>query len=218
MRRVIFCLSFVGILCFMACRDDNSLLGQSLVESSFRNVLVDTCTVDISTIYMDSMVTRGDTICQIGHYKDSIWGEVYATYYAEFSTVSFTPTEDHSYRLDSLVLRLKHSGHFWGDTLTPQRIAIHQLRNPIDLSDDEDLYNHTSLPLEETPLYTFSLNPRPSEDEEVTCASPTNGEKNYWNAWWPRMMCSTAKTTSSRNSPASPLCPKAADSASPVSW
>ena len=172
MRRLIFCLSFVGILCFMACRDDNSLLGQSLVESSFRNVLVDTCTVDISTIYMDSMVTRGDTICQIGHYKDCIWGEVYATYYAEFSTVSFTPTEDHSYRLDSLVLRLKHSGHFWGDTLTPQRIAIHQLRNPIDLSDDEDLYNHTSLPLEETPLYTFSLNPRPSEDEEVTVRLP----------------------------------------------
>lgn len=67
------------------------------MDSSFYNVYVDTCTVDISTILMDSIETRGDTVCQLGHYKDDSWGEVSAAYYAEYSVASFSPNEDYSY-------------------------------------------------------------------------------------------------------------------------
>lgn len=156
----------------IGCRDDNSQLGQSLVESAFRNVFVDTCTVDISTVRMDSMVTRGDSICQIGHYRDTVWGEVYSTYYAEYSTADITPNENYSYQLDSLVLRLIHSGHYWGDTLTEQRISIYRLKEAIDLTDDEDLYNFTVLPTEDIPLHTFTLRPRPGRAEEVNVRLP----------------------------------------------
>ena len=164
-----FTLYFLLAMCclFMGCRDDNSQLGASLVDSSFSNFFTDTCMVDISTVLLDSMVTRGDSVCQIGYYQDETWGKVRASYYAEFSTASFTPNEDHSYRLDSLVLCMRHSGHYWGDTLAQQRISIYQLKYPIDLSDDEDLYNSTLLPLEETPVHTFTLRPRPGESETV---------------------------------------------------
>lgn len=96
-----------------ACQDENSQLGKSLVESSFYNVYVDTCSVDISTILLDSIETRGDSICQLGHYRNSSWGEVSANYYAEYSTADFTPGTDYTYTLDSLVLRMIPSGHFW---------------------------------------------------------------------------------------------------------
>ncbi len=153
---------------FCSCQDENSALGQSLVESSFYNIYVDTCSVDISTILLDSISTRGDSICQLGHIKDSSWGEVTAAYYAEYSTNSFTPNEDYTYTLDSLVLRMTPSGHFWGDTLTQQRISVYKLKYPIILDDDEGLYSTTKRQLEDTPLFSFTFTPRPGRKKEVT--------------------------------------------------
>lgn len=157
---------------FAACQDENSRLGHSLVESSFYNVFVDTCTVDISTVLMDSIETRGDTVCQLGYYRDTLWGEVYSTYYAEYTVSTFTPEADYAYVLDSLVLRLIPSGHFWGDTLAPQRVAVYRMRYPIVLDDDTELYNTTALPVEDTPLFTFSFTPRPGQKREVEVRLP----------------------------------------------
>ena len=156
------------LLCFLSagfagCVDENSNLGHSLVDSSFYNIYVDTCTVDISTVLEDSIVTRGDSICQIGHHRDDAWGAVMAAYYAEYSTASFTPDENCSYVLDSLVLVMRHSGHYWGDTLTQPLVHVYRLANPIELADDEDLYNHTRLATETTPLFSFTYRPRPGE-------------------------------------------------------
>ena len=122
MKRFLLLCLLSASLC--GCVDENSHLGHTLVESSFYNVHVDTCTVDISTVLEDSIVTRGDSICQIGHYRDDTWGMVTAAYYAEYSTASFTPNENYSYTLDSLVLVMQHSGHYWGDTLTRPLVHI----------------------------------------------------------------------------------------------
>lgn len=121
---------------------------------------------------MDSIETRGDSICQLGHYKDPSWGEASATYYAEYSTNSFTPNENYSYSFDSLVLRMTPSGHFWGDTLTQQRISVYRLKQPIYLDDDEDLYTTTALPTESTPLLSFTFTPRPGQKRELEIRLP----------------------------------------------
>ena len=112
MKKSLYSL-FAVLAIFCACQDENSQLGKSLVESSFYNVYADTCSVDISTILLDSIETRGDSICQLGHYRSSAWGEVSATYYAEYSTSDFTPNTDYTYTLDSLVLRMIPSGAFY---------------------------------------------------------------------------------------------------------
>ena len=151
------------ILGASGCIDENSELGRTLVESSFYNIYVDTCTVDISTVLEDSIVTRGDSICQIGHYAEGDWGEVNAIYYAEYTCNNFTPEQSYDYTLDSLVLRMVHSGHYWGDTLTRPLIRIYQLSTPIELEDDADLYNCTVWPTEDTPLSSFTYRPRPGE-------------------------------------------------------
>ena len=161
MKRFLLLCLLSASLC--GCVDENSHLGHTLVESSFYNVHVDTCTVDISTVLEDSIVTRGDSICQIGHYRDDTWGMVTAAYYAEYSTASFTPNENYSYTLDSLVLVMRHSGHYWGDTLTRPLVHIYRLEKPIELTDDEDLYNRTVLATEATPLCSFIYRPRPGE-------------------------------------------------------
>lgn len=62
MKKSLYSL-FAVLAIFCACQDENSQLGKSLVESSFYNVYADTCSVDISTILLDSIETRGDSIC-----------------------------------------------------------------------------------------------------------------------------------------------------------
>ena len=56
MKKLLYSLIII-IAAICACQDENSELGKSLVDSSFYNIYVDTCTVDISTILMDSIET-----------------------------------------------------------------------------------------------------------------------------------------------------------------
>ena len=171
MKKLLYSL-MIMIAALCACQDENSGLGKSLVESSFYNIYVDTCTVDISTVLLDSIETRGDSICQLGRYKDASWGEVSALYYAEYSANSFTPNENYTYTFDSLVLRMMPSGHYWGDTLAQQRISVYRLKEPIILDNDDDLYNTTALPTEDTPLFSFSFLPRPGRKREIEVRLP----------------------------------------------
>lgn len=171
MRKLLYSLLAAIIVCY-ACQDNNSSLGSSLVESSFYNIFTNSCTVDLSTILLDSIETREDTICQFGHYQDTLWGEVSATYCAEYSKNSFSTSSGHDYQFDSLVLRMIPSGHYWGDTLTPQYISVYRLKSPIVLDNDEDLYNTTIMATEDVPLTRFSYLPQPGRQREVTVRLP----------------------------------------------
>ena len=66
---LLFCILF-------SCRDESSSIGAKWVDSSFMNAVTDTCTVTLSTLLSDSLATSGDTVCQIGRYKDNLYGEI----------------------------------------------------------------------------------------------------------------------------------------------
>lgn len=157
MKKSLYSL-FAVLAIFCACQDENSQLGKSLVESSFYNVYADTCSVDISTILLDSIETRGDSICQLGHYRSSAW-EKYPP-----PTMPNTPRPTSPQHRLYLYPRLPRTandtfGPFLGDTLTQQRISIYRLKKPIVLDNDEDLYNSTVLPTEDAPLFSFTFTP-----------------------------------------------------------
>lgn len=171
MRKLLYSL-LAGILACYACQDNNSSLGSSLVESSFQNVFYNSCTVDLSTIRRDSIETREDTICHFGHYADTLWGDVTATYYAEYTKNTFSTSDGHDYQFDSLVLRMIPSGHYWGDTLTPQYISVYRLKQPIVLDNDQDLYTTTPMATEDVPLTRFRYLPQPGRGREVEVRLP----------------------------------------------
>ena len=74
---LLFCILF-------SCRDESSSIGAKWVDSSFMNAVTDTCTVTLSTLLSDSLATSGDTVCQIGRYKDNLYGEIKTSFYAEY--------------------------------------------------------------------------------------------------------------------------------------
>ena len=111
---------FYSLLLFctiFSCRDESSSIGSKWVESSFINVVTDTCMVTLSTLLADSLATSGDTICQIGRFKDALYGEIKTSFYAEYQVPSHSLNETTDYQFDSITFKWYTSGDYLGDTL-----------------------------------------------------------------------------------------------------
>lgn len=154
-----------------SCLDESSRAGGKWVESSLRNVITDTCTVEISTILADSVTTSGDTICQIGYYADDYRGKIRGAFFTEYNVLP-SLSEEHSYQLDSVVLTLYPEGSYLGDTLNRQKMYLHRLAETIELHDDGYLYNTSSLRYEEEPFHSFSFRFYPNRKEKIETRLP----------------------------------------------
>lgn len=175
MKSILVLFSLFLFLSFSSCLDESSAIGGKWVESSFRNVQTDSCTVSLSTILSDSLATSGDTVCQIGHRKDELWGTITASFYAEYELPSFSFNDETVYTFDSITIRLYSSGNYLGDTLSTQRIHMHRLTENIQLDDYGYLYSTTRTSYEASPLTSFSFKPTPGQrTKELEVRLPDN--------------------------------------------
>ena len=62
------------LLCsaLFSCYDENNSYGDNLVDSVFRNVLVDSCTVTVTSTIIDSLETTGQGLALVGQYTHSL--------------------------------------------------------------------------------------------------------------------------------------------------
>ena len=139
---------FYSLLLFctiFSCRDESSSIGSKWVESSFINVVTDTCMVTLSTLLADSLATSGDTICQIGRFKDALYGEIKTSFYAEYQVPSHSLNETTDYQFDSITFKWYTSGDYLGDTLVYHRIDLYSLSQGLSLEDNGYLFNKTNV-------------------------------------------------------------------------
>ena len=75
MVRTFFALGGL-MLCLglFSCYDENGTYGSDLVDSAFRNVRIDTSTVVVTSVLIDSLETSGKNVALVGRYKHSLWG------------------------------------------------------------------------------------------------------------------------------------------------
>ena len=73
-------LAGLGLLAggLSACYDTYNTYGSDLVEPSFRSVLVDSCTVTMTSVLIDSVETSGKEIALAGRYEHPLWGSIAA--------------------------------------------------------------------------------------------------------------------------------------------
>ena len=175
-------ISVFILFSFFSCLDESSIAGAKWVESSFRNVQTDSCTVVLSTVLSDSLATSGDTVCQIGHRKDELWGEITASFYAEYEVPSASFSEDIEYQYDSITIRLYSSGNYFGDTLATQQIHMYPLTKNISLDDSNYLYNTSTVQYSDNPLASFSFTPTPGMcNKELEIRLPDTWGKEWFN-------------------------------------
>ncbi|MFH6995606.1 DUF4270 family protein [Flavobacterium sp. FlaQc-48] len=173
-----FILMLLFAMTALSCGTDSDagefVVGSDYLALNNKVVLIDTVTVDMSTINFDSLVTSNQSRILIGNYEDPIYGKVKSNSYFQLASDSYalinsgSDTETTNYVFDSISMILKYDNYYYGDTTKVQTFDIHRLIQKVKPNtDDNNFYNNSALTYSDESLGTISYKPRPLEKDSV---------------------------------------------------
>ena len=156
---IMSCSSYLVPICTLAacgCTSQYIEIGNNWISTNERVVMIDTCSVDISSIRIDSVQTSGDNAVYAGCRESPYWGRTDISSYLTFKATedyedSSTPEYEERIIFDSLTLYMVPDSTFCGDTLLPMTYQVYRLSETVEPDDDNVLYSH----------HEFSFNPDP---------------------------------------------------------
>jgi hypothetical protein len=171
---------FLG-LGFISCNSDvdagEFVVGSDYLAVNNKVILIDTLSLEMSTINFDSLVTSNQSRILIGNYDDPVFGKVKSESYFQLSAVSYplynenSDTEGTNYVFDSIAMILKYDNYFYGDTTKVQSFSIHQLTQKVKpVSDDGNnisFYNNATLNFDAKSLGGISYKPHPTGKDSI---------------------------------------------------
>lgn len=168
-------------LFFGSCSKVNVDLAGDFVDNSTTNlVLVDSATLEISTVYVDSFITSAGGSILVGGYKDAAFGNVNCNSFLQLGAPeSFSIPNGAVF--DSLELILKLNKTFYGDTTAPYTIAVHQLTDVIKLPNEQYyFYNNNKRNYNATALGSTTVLVRPATRDSIAIRlSQTLGQQLF---------------------------------------
>lgn len=164
---------FYFLLCIFSlssCIGDDFSVGDNLISTNGRSMLIESCTIEMETQMGDSSVTSGLSRVFEGRYISSDFGTITTHAYFDFKQPSYSEDEFGSnaslkIKFDSITLILKYDNFSYGDTTQLQTLNIYKLKQIIERDDNNKLYSTSSFPTEESPWVTYQFN-RPNEHYE----------------------------------------------------
>ena len=181
---------FLFITLFTSCQTDNLdgdfVIGSDYLSINNKVLLIDTLTVDVSTINFDSLVTSNQSRILIGNYTDPILGKVKSESYLEltpdtYNLGSSSDTETVNYVFDSIAMILKYNRYYYGDTTKTQTLNIHQLTQKIKPNiDDDSFYNNSTLTHYSNSIGSRTFYPRPIGKDSVNIQMDASFGKNLF--------------------------------------
>jgi hypothetical protein len=176
---------FLGVLLLLlGCVNEPSGLGiiYSDFDQKYGVVLVDTITVDVSTVLLDSLPTSSKGLLQVGGYQDEKLGALTAEGFIQVGNGSEWQPATVAY-FDSLVLVVKYSGYYYGDTTTEVTVDVTRIQQDFKtytlpqfwISEGQysalyapgSLYNLSTVQYEDIPLGSKKIRPRPSSTDSL---------------------------------------------------
>lgn len=156
--------ALAAVFCMCDPDGDSRVVGDVFTDNKAVLGYVDSFSLKLSTIRLDSFVTTGNSNIFMGYYQDEKVGNVLAETYMPivFSTKTNIP-EDAVY--DSLVICFKPSGGWIGDTLQPKEIKIYEVLEEIKphyRAERQQMFNHQKLQRSDNELATVSIDPFPA--------------------------------------------------------
>jgi hypothetical protein len=158
---------FISVL-FSACTEDtkNYTLGTEFVESQTSLKLIDTFSVNLSTVILDNLTTSGSGSMLIGNYRDNVFGKIRTNSYFQIGIPESYDIEDND-TYDSLVLAIQYNAYYFGDTTKSQRIFVHQLIENIIFDDDGVIKNTTTFNYNLNPMGSVMYTPKPNSKDTL---------------------------------------------------
>jgi hypothetical protein len=141
-----FICLFVLTLLVTACNKVDITFGASASTTDPNITYFDNYKVDIATYKPDSFITSNHQVFSIGYHYDSVFGVVKVGSFAQLNLPATNPLLNVTETIvfDSLVLRIKPNGAFYGDSTLPMRINVYRLNQNITTSDNSDIYYNTA--------------------------------------------------------------------------
>jgi hypothetical protein len=171
--RIFFNCLILFLLAMLTCSCSHSSneysLGDGFVTVNSDVVLVDTVTVQTSTVKYDSLYTNGKGVALVGRYSDGDFGKVTAKSFFILSRPSETVSSAREVTLDSVTLMMKGTGYFYGDTTKSRTINVYRVTEEIILNTKTGyLYNTSGFSYNKTsPLGSIKLNRRTYKNEII---------------------------------------------------
>jgi len=113
------------------------------MDGQSKITMIDTLTIKMSTIMMDSVVTSGRKAMMVGNIKDQTFGQVSSSSLFELTPESYTLSSPANAIFDSIVMYLTNTDFYYGDTLKAVKFNIHPLSDRIRLNNGY-LYNKSN--------------------------------------------------------------------------
>lgn len=158
-------------LIVVSCANENDLtqinIGKDFIESQTNFVIIDTFTVSLSTVLIDSIPTSGTGVILVGEYPDISMGIIQSQSFFQMGSPE-TESINAKAVLDSLVLELNYSTQIYGDTLPLQELNVFRVTDDIELHDDSYLYNTSTFSCEANPIGTLLFRPKPNSNKVLT--------------------------------------------------
>jgi len=158
----------IMIIIVYACNKNDAELtfGEKYINARSSLTLIDTFTVEFSTIRLDSIQTSNTNTILVGHYQDESFGEINCTGFIELTS----PTDygiSSSEVYDSMALILNYT-NYYGDTTRQFSITVHQLIESIEPeSDDDYFYNTSSVSYNLLELGSKQFYPKPFSKDSI---------------------------------------------------
>ncbi len=160
-----------GLSCFLyACIKAPIPIADNTNTSDPNISFYDNYKVEISTYKIDSFITSGSSTFAIGYHKDSLFGTINASSYVQVNLPDDNPIKNKNVTFDSLVLMLKPSGDYYGDTVLPFKIQVHRLLQKISNDDDDNsnFYNPRKFLFDTTALGNYTSFVKPKKGSNIT--------------------------------------------------
>lgn len=165
-------LYFTILSCMVAsCANENDLtqinIGDNFISSQTNFVIIDTFTVSMSTVLVDSIPTSGTGEILVGEYSDKSMGIINSQSFLQMGSPEKQSINAEAV-FDSLVLELNYSSQYYGDTLQLQDLNVFRVTDDIELNDDNYLYNTSTFQCDETPIGSLQFYPCPNSETLLT--------------------------------------------------
>lgn len=160
-------ISLFLLLALYSCSDSPSEIGADFFQDGVLDVsIVDSVSVDLSTITFENIITSNATRILAGHHEDAKLGKLTANPFFRVSVNGTSSLDESNTSYNYLALILKYDGYSFYDTLITNTYRVYRVADEIE-TENGYLYNTDTFSTDAEPLGTISFSPRPHRDDSL---------------------------------------------------
>jgi hypothetical protein len=162
-RSFIFLISSLFLFIEFSCSKPQIRFDNVYNGDNYTNLVeVDTFTVKLSTVYLDSFQTSGTKVQLLGRYIDPFFGVITSRSFTQFGTPVPLPVITNYSIYDSIKLITRIDRTYYGDTSKLQRFNVSQLTQVMNFPPNQtSFYSNSSIPYDPTVLGSSDVLIRP---------------------------------------------------------